>query len=110
MTAAIFCAACLLLAFTASAEADDRQAPAFTSAHSRSYKHCPRDGWSVNFPAFFLGGRFEGLDKTARTRRCDRPRRDEPIRANYVNYSLRVVRSVAARLHAAASDPELASL
>lgn len=62
------------------------QGSTFSSAHSSRYKHCPRDGRSVNFPAYFLGARFEGLERTARTRRCDRPRRDEPIRANYVDY------------------------
>jgi hypothetical protein len=41
---------------------------------------------ALNFPNFWAGKTLDGLPLIAVIRRCDMPRTDEPIRANYVSY------------------------
>lgn len=41
---------------------------------------------SLNFDSSWAGGVFDRLRLTAVIRRCDVPRADEPVRANYVSY------------------------
>jgi hypothetical protein len=73
------------------AETTDSAAPPVNAAVPQEVQNnmklrCTAAARAQNFRHYWAGESFAGLTATAVIRRCDEPRADEPLRANYVSY------------------------